>query len=290
MSSKGTEGGDAGVAHPIPGWWNILKRVYADLSVKNVSVLAAGVAFFAMLSIFPALATLIAVYGLLANPESVQHLISAMGGFVPLEAQKLIIDYLQSVVTSSHSRLGISLFFSVIFGLWSARYGVSTTIASLNVIYGEQEQRGTVQLYAISLAITVAAIIFVAIVLTLVAAVPAAADLLPIGGKSKMFGALVRWPILIFFLVLGLASIYRFAPCRAEARWRWVTWGSVVAVILWLAVSAAFSFYVARFGRYDKTFGSLGAGVVLLTWLYLSAYAIFLGACLDAEMERPTAN
>jgi membrane protein len=160
---------------------------------------------------------------------------------------------------------------------------MSTTMTSLNVIYGEEERRGTIEFYLVSFVMTIGAIIFLAIILGLVAVMPAALSLLPIGGQAKIIGEIIRWPIVVVLLIVGLAVVYRFAPCRREVKWQWMSWGSVVAIILWITASAVFSFYVGRFGRYDRTFGSLGAVVVLLTWLYLSAYAVFLGACLDAD-------
>jgi membrane protein len=269
------------------GWWNILKRVYADLDNKNISVLAAGIAFYAMLSIFPALAVLIAVYGILANPTTVQHLTDTMHGIMPGEAQKLIEGYLQALVSPSQSKFGTGLVVSFLVALWSAQYASATLMESLNVIYGEQEKRGTLRFYLISFALTIAAMVFVVVALTFVAAIPAIMQILRLSEKVKIIGALAPWPILLVFVAFGLAAVYRFAPCRREPRWRWVSWGSIGATVLWMTASAAFSFYVAKFNSYDKTFGSLGAVVVLLTWLYLSAYAVLLGACLNAEMETP---
>jgi membrane protein len=272
------------------GWWSILKRVYADLDNKNISVLAAGIAFYAMLSIFPALAVVIAVYGMLANPATVQHLTGALHGIVPGEAHKLITDYLQALISSNHSRLGIGLVIGFLVALWSAQYGSATLMESLNVIYGEQEKRGALRFYLISFALTLAAMVFAVIAVTLIAAVPAMMQLLRLSEKAKIIGALAPWPILLVFVAVGLAAVYRFAPCRREPQWRWVSWGSVGATILWITASAAFSFYVAKFNSYEKAFGSLGAVFVLLTWLYLSAYAVLLGACLNAEMERQVAK
>jgi membrane protein len=249
---------------PKPGWRSILRRVYTSTSDKNLSVLAAGVAFYGMLSMFPALAVLVAIYGLFADPATVQHEINTIGGLIPGEAQKLIAEYLKSLASSSSSRLGISLLISLLIALWSARAGTVTVIEALNITYEESEKRSTLKFEAVALAMTVADILFAIVALLLVAAIPA--------------------------MVFALAVTYRFAPSREAAKWRWVSWGSVFATVLWIAASIGFSFYVTSFGSYDKTFGSLGAVVVLLTWFYISAYVILLGACLDAEMERQTAR
>jgi membrane protein len=275
---------------PKRGWWNILKRVYKALNEKNLSILAAGVAFYAMLAIFPALAALVAIYGLIANPATVQHEINAIHGLIPGEAQNLIATYLKSISTSSSSKLGIGLVVSVLVALWSARSGTVTLIEALNITYEEKEKRGVIRYELIALGMTAAAILFGIVALTLVAAVPATISLLSISGVWKTAGYFLPWPILVVLLFIGLAAAYRFLPSREEAKWRWVSWGGALATALWIIASIGFSFYVSEFGNYDKSFGSLGAVVVLLTWLYLSAYVVLIGACLNAEMEHQTAR
>jgi len=273
---------------PKQGWWDILKRVYASLKDKNLSILAAGVAFYAMLSVFPALAALIALYGLVADPATVQRQINDIQGIIPGEAQKLIATYLKSIVSSNSSKLGISLIASVLIAFWSARAGTVSLMQALNVTYEEEEKRGTIRFQAVAILMTVLAVLLAIVALTLVAAVPAVVQFLPFSKNLKIIGVIAPWPLLIALVAVGLAATYRYAPSRREAKWRWVSWGGVLATVVWLAASAGFSLYVAKFGNYDKTFGSLGAVVVLLTWLYLSAYIVLVGACLNAEMERQT--
>jgi len=250
---------------PKGGWWQILKRVYASLQRKNLSILAAGVAFYAMLSVFPALAALGAIYGLLADPATVQRQINEIHGILPVEAQNVIATYLKTIVSSSSSKLGISLIVSVLIAFWSARARTVSLMQALNVTYEEEEKRGTIRFQVVAMGMTVAAVLFGIIALTLVAAIPAAVELLPFSRNLKILGVIAPWPILIVLVSIGLAAIYRFAPSREEAKWRWVSWGGLVVTLLWLAASAGFSFYVSKFGNYDKTFGSLGAVVVLLT-------------------------
>jgi membrane protein len=275
---------------PGAGWWQILKRVYHSNNNKNLSLLAAGIAFYGMLAIFPALAALVAIYGLLADPAAIQHEIAAIRGIIPPGAQKLIVGYLTSLATTNSSKLSIGLVVSVVVALYYARSATVSLIEALNVTYEEEEKRGTIRFESVELLITAGAVVFIVVALLLIAALPAALAFLPLSGSAKIIGSIVPWPILIAMMAAGLAAIYRFAPSRREARWRWVSWGAVVASALWIAGSVGFSFYVSRFGNYGKTFGALGAVVVLLTWLYLTAYAILLGACLDAEMERQTAK
>lgn len=275
---------------PKAGWWSICKRVYASLNSKNLSILAAGVAFYAMLSIFPALAALVALYGLIADPGTVQQQIHAIHGIIPGEAQQVIETYLKSIVTSNSSKLGIGLIVSVLIALWSSRAGTVSLIQALNITYEEPEKRGFVRYQAVAIGMTIAAIVSAIIALTLVAAVPAVMRFLPFSDYAKTAGYAVTWIILFILVSIGVAAAYRFMPAREEPKWRWVSGGGVIATLIWVAASAAFSVYVAKFGNYDKSFGSLGAVVVLLTWLYLSAYVVLLGACFNAEMERQTAR
>jgi membrane protein len=275
---------------PKAGWRSILKRVYTSSNDKNLSVLAAGVGFYGMFSIFPALAALVAIYGLFADPAAVQREIGAIRGLIPGEAQNLITDFLKSLVSSSSSKLGISLVVNILIALWSARAGTVTLIQALNITYEEPEKRSTLRFEAVAFAMTIAGIVFAILALSLIAAIPAVAELLPLSRGLRTIGFLLPWPVLMALMVIALAATYRFAPSREAAKWRWVSWGSVAATMLWIAVSIGFSFYVTNFGSYDKTFGSLGAVMVLLMWFYISAYAILLGACLDAEMERQTAR
>ncbi len=275
---------------PRPGWGSILRRVYASMDAKKLSIVAAGIAFFAMLAIFPGLAALIAIYGLIADPATVQHEINAIHGVIPGEAQKLIGTYLESLVHAGSSKLGIGLILSVLFALWSARAGTVSLVEGLNIAYEESEKRGMIRYQAVAITMTVAAIIFAIVALALVAAVPAAVKLVPLSAAAETLGLILPWPILIALSTIGLAATYRFAPSRREAKWRWVTVGGVAATVLWIVASVGFSFYVQKFGNYDKTFGSLGAVVILLTWLYLTAYVVLLGSCLNAEIERQTAR
>ena len=234
------------------------------------------------------MAALVALYGLIADPATVQRQISDIRGVIPAEAQNLIANYLRSIVSTGSSKLGISLVVGVLIALWSARAGTVSLMQALNLTYEEPEKRGVIRFEAIALAMTVSAVVFAIVAVSLIAAVPAAMQLLPFGGNLKFIGYAAPWPILIALMMLAMATTYRYAPSRREPKWRWVSWGGALATILWLSASALFSVYVAKFGNYDKTFGSLGAVVVLLTWLYISAYVILLGACLNAEMERQT--
>jgi membrane protein len=275
---------------PKGGWWSICKRVYGSLNSKHLSILAGGVAFYAMLSIFPALAALVALYGLIADPATVQHQINALHALIPGEAQKILESYLRSIVSSNSAKLGLGLITGVALALWSARAGTVSLIQALNIVYEEDEKRGAIRFQATALAMTIGGILGGIIALLLIAAIPSLIQFLPLGKDLKIIGYIVPWPILIAVISVGIAAAYRFMPSRREPKWRWVSWGGVIATVIWVLASAGFSFYVTKFGHYDKTFGSLGAVMILLTWLYVSAYAVLLGASFNAEMEHQTAR
>jgi membrane protein len=273
---------------PTPGWWNILKWVFADVGRKNLSIIAAGVAFYGILSIFPALAVVVAIYGFVADPAVVQHQISAIQGVLPGEARKLILDQLQAIVTAPRSKLGLGLIVGLAVALWYIQSAVVTLITALNIAYEEEEKRSLLRVQLGAIAMTIGAVIFSIVALAMVAVIPVIIDFLPFPQGWKTTISLVRWPILASLVAVGLAAVYRLGPSRTCPKWRWVSWGATLATGLWILGSMAFSIYVSKFGNYDKAFGSLGAVVILLTWFYLSAFVILLGASLNAELEHQT--
>jgi membrane protein len=275
---------------PRPGWWDILLRVKDDLSQTNVSLVAAGLAFYAFLAIPSALTALVALYGLVFDTAAVGKQIEAMSAIMPAEAVKIVSDILTSITTSSNSKLSVALGFSVLLALWSTRSGTASLMSALNMAYEELEKRGFVRFNLHAFVLTVCAIVFTVLALALVAVLPAVIDLLPLGSYGKLAASFIRWPVLLALIMVSLSAIYRFAPSREEAKWRWVSWGAAVATLLWLAGSMLFSLYVSTIAAYDKTYGSLGAVVALLMWLYLTCYVILLGAELNAEIEHQTAR
>jgi membrane protein len=275
---------------PKSGWWSVLKRVFADIGRKNLSIIAAGVSFYAMLSIFPALAAIVALYGFVADPATVQHQIAEIQGVIPGEARKLLLDQLQAIVTAPRAKLGLGLIVGLGVALWGARSGVVTLITALNIAYEEEEKRSLLRFQLAAMAMTLGTVVFAIVALTMIALVPALIGFLPFPEAWKTGVSLVRWPILGVLVAIGLAAVYRFAPARTKPKWRWVSWGASLATGLWILGSVAFSVYVSKFGNYDKTFGSLGAVVILLTWFYLSSFAVLMGASLNAELERQTAR
>jgi membrane protein len=275
---------------PRRGWWDILKRVGSGISEKNLSLAASGAAFYAFLAIPSALTALIAFYGLAFNPADVGGQVAAMQGVMPHEAIGLISTQLKTLTSHSAQTLGISFVISILVALWGAMSGTTSMMSALNMAYGEEEKRSLVRYYLTALALTVATIVFALIALALIAVLPAVIGMLPFGGFGKWVATVVRWPILIVVVLVALAVLYRYAPSRDEPKWRWVSWGAVAATVLWIIGSVLFSLYVGEFATYNKTYGSLGAVVVLMIWLYLSSFSVLLGAELNAEIEHQTAR
>ncbi len=275
---------------PAKGWKDILWRVWEEQSKDNISMIAAGVAYYAILALFPAIAAAVSIYGLVADPGTIEGQFDTLAGFLPGEALQVLKDQARMVASAPSGGLSIGVAVGLLFTLWSASRGVNALIGALNIAYEEEEKRGFIRLAVTSVVMTLGGILFLIVTLAVVVVVPTILNLVPLGPTWEWAVRLVRWPILGAAILLALAVLYRYAPSRAEPKWRWVTWGSVAAGGIWLLGSIGFSIYVANFGNYNEAYGSVGAVVILLLWLNLTAYAILLGAELNAEMEHQTAK
>jgi membrane protein len=262
----------------------------AEVKQDNVSLLAAGVAFYAMLAIFPAIIALVTVYGMVADPAEVESQVGEFAKSLPSGADQLITEQLNNVVNAGEQALSVGLALSLLAVLWSVSSGVQGLVKSLNLVYDERETRGFLKLRGLSLLLTLGAIVVAVVALALIAVFPAMIDDLGLGQAGELAASIGRWVILALLVLVALAVLYRYAPDRANPRWRWVSWGAVVALVLWLLGSFGFSWYVDSFGKYNQTYGALAAVIILLLWLYLSAFAVLLGAEFDAEIERQTAR
>ncbi|MBP2290468.1 YihY/virulence factor BrkB family protein [Azospirillum rugosum] len=276
---------------PKAGWKDILWRTWEQQGKDNISIVAAGVAYYALFAIFPAIAALVSIYGLLLDPAGVERQIGLLADFLPPDALKVLSDQAHSVATAPRQGLGFGVLFGFALTLWSASRGTNSLITALNIAYGEEERRSFFRLALISLGLTIAGLLFLIVTLGLIVAVPAVINLL--GLQDTVIGwvaSLARWPILAVAIMFVLAVLYRYGPDRREPKWRWVSWGSAAATILWILASVGFSLYVSHFGSYNQTYGSVGAGVVLLLWFNLTSYVILMGAELNAEIEHQTAR
>src|SRR3954447_19523927 len=275
---------------PLRGWKQIVKRAWAENKADNMPIIAGGVAFFGFLAVFPALIAMISIYGLVASPEQAARQVEQFTAGLPQEAQALIADQLKSVTENSGGALTFGLIFSILLALWSASGGVSNLITAVNIAYDEVETRNFIKLKALSLALTLGAIVFVLLTFALVAVVPAVLAALPLGIVGTILAQVLRWVLLLALFAGGLAVVYRVAPDRDAPRLRWVSLGSIVVTVLWALVSLAFSLYVNNFGSYDKTYGAIAGVIVLMLWLYLTCYLVLLGAEITSEAEHQTAK
>jgi membrane protein len=276
---------------PAVAWRAILKRVWFKTGTDNIGLMAAGVAFYAFLSIVPLFGALIMTYGLIADPSSVATHMRTIIDLVPADAAKLIYEQLISVTTTAASKKGLGLLIALLISVYGATRASGAIMAALNVIYEQAERRSIVKTTLISFGMIIAAVL-VGIAGLLAASVLGYVQSL-LGGIGPVAAALVTiltWGVAGTLASMAIAATYRYAPDRADARWRWLTLGSALATMLWLAATLGFGFYAAKFGDYNATYGSLGAVVVLLMWLFVSAYAILLGATINAEIERQTAQ
>jgi membrane protein len=275
---------------PPRGWFAILKRVKAEVKEDNVPLLAAGVAFYAMLALFPAIIAVVTIYGMVAEPQQVQSQISEFAKGLPSGADQLLTEQLKNVTESADRTLSIGLAVSLLAVLWSVSGGVQGLVKGLNMVYDERETRGFFKLRGLSLLFTLGAIVVAVVALALIAVFPGFVDGLGLGRAGELAASIGRWVVLALLMLAAFAVVYRFAPDRANPRWRWVSWGAVVALVLWLLGSVGFSYYVDNFGKYNQTYGALAAVIILLLWLFLSAFVVLLGAEFDAETERQTAR
>ena len=275
---------------PPRGWWDIAVRVKNEMSKDHLSIVAAGVALYAFLAVFPGLAALVSIYGLATDPADLQRHMNGIEGLLPSGAADVVNDELQRIVERQSSTLGWGLVGGLLIALWSASKGMKGMFESLNITYDEQEKRGFFKLNGMAILLTLGAILFVIFFLALIVGVPALLATIQMGEIAENAISYLRWPLLAVCAIAALAVLYRYGPSREKTQWKWVSWGAVVATVIWLAGSFLFSFYVSNFGNYNATYGSIGVIVILITWLLLGAYTVLLGAEINAEMEHQTAQ
>jgi membrane protein len=272
------------------GWFDVLTRLAHSLGRDGMWLRSAGVAFCAIFAAIPGASATVALVGLLASPEAVHRPIEMLNGLVPGSATTFLADQMQAVAQTSRTQLGAGLGGAVLAALWGAWSGASGLIAALNVAYREEEARSFLRRGRDALIVAVAAGLFMVLAFALLTLLPLALERLPLDPAVRTAVFFARWPALALLCITALGMLYRFAPCRRAAKWRWVSPGAAVGTALWLVGSTGFSFYVSHFPSYNQTLGLLGTIMMLLTWSYLSAFAVLLGAELNAELERQTSQ
>ena len=270
------------------GWLDVLKRTRRGIRDTHVSIVAAGVAFSGFLALVPALIALVIAYGLVASPADIKDQIASFASAAPRDAQRLLTSQLTSITRGAGGAATVGALIAIAGAIWAASSGMAALDTGLTIVNRETETRGFLKRRLLALILTVFAVIGVLLMLALVVALPSALTSIGVGDFGKVAIGLARWVVLGALLLFGLGVIFRYGPQRRRPRWRWVTPGAIVAVIVGLAASIGFSIYISLMGNYNKTYGSLGVIIVLLLWLYLMAYAVLFGAAINTELERQT--
>jgi membrane protein len=262
--------------------------VKQDIKDDQISIVAAGVAFYSVLALFPALIAMISIYGLFVEPQEAAAQAEQLTDVMPAAAAQLIGDQMRSVAAASSGNLSLSLVISIAVALWSASSGMKALIEGVNIAYDEPETRGFFKLRGLALLLTIGAILVFCMAIGAIAVFPALAGKLPGGQVLEVVAGVLRWVILGAVIIGGLAVIFRLSPDRDQPRMKWVSSGAIMATVFWLLASIGFSFYANNFGSYNETYGSIAAVIVLMFWLYITAFIILIGAELNGQLELQT--
>jgi len=275
---------------PWTGWKDVFWRVYASVNDNRLLAVAAGVVFYSLLAIFPAVAAFVSLYGLIADASTIDAHLSLAAGIFPAGAVDILHDQITKLAAKSDAKLSLGFMTGLGVALWSANSGMKAIIDALNVVYDEKEKRSFVKLNLVSLLFTFVAILSLMVALSVIVIAPMIFSAVGLSSLFTLAVVVLRWPLFLVLATTALAAIYRYGPSRREARWQWLSVGSCVAAIGWLISSVLFSWYIANFGAYNATYGSLGAAVGMMMWMWISAIVILLGAELNAEIEHQTAR
>lgn len=282
---------DSPLQIPARGWKEVVTRAWNESSQDNIGLVAAGVAFYGFLALVPLLGAVVLTYGIVADPQTVVGNVKSLTSLMPQDAAKLIGQQLMSVVQTSGSKKGIGLVIAIAIALFGARNAAGSIITALNIAYEEKETRGFVRVNLLALGITAGAVLMAVAALVAIAALGYLEKLVPnLPGFVATIGKILSYILLVLGGAAGAATLYRYGPARRDAKWEWITPGSIFAAVAWVVLTLGFGFYVAHFGNYNKTYGSLATVVILVTWMYLSAYVLLFGAELNSELEQQTAK
>jgi membrane protein len=273
---------------PPRGWKEIALRLKTEVKQDQVPLLAAGVAFYALLSLFPAIIAGVSIYGLVANPDTVRAQLDKLTQLLSPETAKLVGTQIQQITAGAGGALGLATVLGILTALWSASAGMKAIVTGVNMAYDETETRKFLKLRGLALLLTLGAMVLMGIALLLIVAFPAVTIDWPTA--LRWTASILRWLLLAALLIAGLAVLYRYAPDRDEPRWSWVSWGSGVATVLWVLASIGFAIYATFFSNYNKTYGALAGIIILMFWLWLTAFVVLVGAELNTEMELQTAR
>ncbi|MEO6896116.1 MAG: YihY/virulence factor BrkB family protein [Caldimonas sp.] len=267
-------------------WRTIALRIKEQVGEDRLHVIAAGVAFYGLLAIFPALAAIVSTIGLLFDPDHLTRQLDTLGRLLPHASAELVVRQLEKFTRADHGALGLGTLGSVVVALWAGSAGMRTLMQALNVAYDLKERRGYLLRFGTSLALSSVAIVGMLLAATLIVLLPIVGEAAGVSGVVRAAIGWLRWPIVASSFWIALVLVYRYGPCRDRPRWSWVSRGAFVAVVIWMIASGLFSLYVRWFGHFNQTYGSMGAVVVLLLWFLLSSWAVLIGAEVNATTER----
>jgi membrane protein len=272
---------------PRRNWKRILLGTYRSISEDRVLAVAAGVTFYGLLAMFPAIGAVVSLYGLVADGATISDNLGGLSSLVPSGAIEIVGDQIQRVAAAGGGALSFGFLLGLAIAIWGANAGVKAMFDAINVAYGAKEERSFFRLNLVSLAFTLGAIAFALLALAAVVVLPVSVHYLRLDAALELVLRYGRWPLIWLVVAFGLAVLYRFGPTDSlDPKWRWITWGSASASLLWLAASSLFSWYAANFGSYNRTYGSLGAAIGFMTWMWISAAVFIVGAELNAEIEK----
>lgn len=275
---------------PWAGWKDILWRTYQEIGNDRVLAIAAGVVFYSLLALFPAITAGVSIYALFADTSTIASHIADLSSLLPGGAIDIISEQVRRIIERGTGELTLGFLVGLGIAIWSANAGIKAIFDALNVIYDEDERRGFIKLNLVSLMFTVAAIALVLIMIASVVVVPVVLNYVGLGSVATAILTYGRWPVMFLIGIFALAVLYRFGPSRQFAQWRWLSIGSIFAAVAWMIMSIGFSWYVAHFGNYNATYGSLGAAIGMMMWMWLSIIVVLVGAELNSEIEHQTAR
>jgi membrane protein len=275
---------------PWKGWKDIFWRAVKQASEDRLLLISAGVVFYGLLALFPAITALVSSYGLFTKPDTIKDHLSFVASVMPAEAFSIIQDQVERVVSKSGAGLSLGFAFGLALALWSANGGMKAMIDALNIVYEEDEKRSFIRLNLVSLAFTMGAIAAMLVAVGAVVVTPLVLTRLGLAEMTETIVRIARWPALMLGMLFGLAVLYRYGPSRREAKWEWLSIGAIFATVAWFAVSAGLSYYFANFANYNATYGSLGAAIGTMMWMWLSTIVVLVGAELNSEIEHQTAR
>ena len=282
---------DMPIGIPWRGWKDVFWRTVEEISADRLLLIAGGVVFYGLLATVPAITALVSMYGIFTPASTINAQLSFLADVMPAGAYQLISDQIVRIAGNSDGKLTLAFVLGLGIALWSANAGVKAIFDALNVVYDEDEKRGWIKLNAISLAFTFAGVVVLILILGAVVALPLVLAFVGFAAQQQAgWLPLLRWPVMFALVVLGLSVLYRHGPSRRHAKWRWVSVGSVFAALTWIAVSVAFSWYLSKFADYNATYGSLGAVIGLMMWMWISTAVVLIGAELNSEIEHQTAQ